>query len=55
MTNKPWSLRQCIDEYTRAGIKGISVWRNVLEPIGAAEGGRMLRDSGMEVIALVRS
>jgi sugar phosphate isomerase/epimerase len=55
MTNKPWSLRQCIDGYTRAGIGGISVWRNVIEPIGAAEASRMLRDSPLKVVSLVRS
>ncbi|WP_428939633.1 sugar phosphate isomerase/epimerase family protein [Fontivita pretiosa] len=54
MTNKPWSLRQCIDGYSRAGIRGISVWRNVLEPIGARQAGQMLRDAGMDVVALVR-
>jgi sugar phosphate isomerase/epimerase len=54
MTNKPWSLRQCVDGYVRAGVKGISVWRNVIEPIGAAEAGRMLGDSGLKVCALVR-
>jgi len=54
MTNKPWSLRQCIDGYSRAGIRGISVWRNVLEPIGARQAGKMLRDAGMDVVALVR-
>jgi sugar phosphate isomerase/epimerase len=53
-TNKPWSLRQCIEGYSRAGIKGISVWRHVLEPIGPREAGRMLRDAGMHVPALVR-
>jgi sugar phosphate isomerase/epimerase len=53
-TNKSWSLRQCIDEYTRAGVPGISVWRNVLESIGAKAAGKMLRDSGMQVPALVR-
>ena len=53
-TNKPWSLRQCIDGYTRAGIRGISVWRHLLEPMGAGEAGKMLRDAGMHVPALVR-
>lgn len=55
MTNKPWSLQQCIEGYTRAGIKGISVWRNVLEPMGSRQAGKMLRDAGMDVVALVRS
>jgi sugar phosphate isomerase/epimerase len=55
MTNKPWSLQQCIHGYTKAGIKGISVWRNVLEPMGSREAGKMLRDASMDVVALVRS
>jgi sugar phosphate isomerase/epimerase len=54
MTNKPWSLRQCVDAYSEAGVGGISVWRNVVEPIGAKEAGRMLRASGLKVPALVR-
>src|SRR5690606_36687718 len=54
MTNRPWALAQCIDAYTRAGIGGISVWRNVLEGVGAEQAGRMLRDAGMRVPALVR-
>jgi sugar phosphate isomerase/epimerase len=53
-TNKPWSLRQCIDGYSRIGIKGISVWRSALEAAGARESGKMLRDAGMTVPALVR-
>src|SRR4051812_37164334 len=54
MTNKPWSLRQCVDVYSRAGVGGISVWRNVVEAIGATEAGRIVRSSGLKVQALVR-
>jgi sugar phosphate isomerase/epimerase len=54
ITTKPWSLRQCIDGYSRIGVKGISVWRNALEAIGPREAGKMLRDAGMTVPALVR-
>jgi len=53
-TNKSWKLRQCIDHYSAAGIKGISVWRNVLEEIKLADAAKMLRDAGMTVPALVR-
>jgi len=53
-TNKSWSLRECIDHYSAVGIKGISVWRNVLEEIKLADAGKMLRDAGMTVPALVR-
>ena len=58
MTNKPWALRQCIDGYSRAGVRGISVWRNVINPdeggVPPEEGAKMLRDAGMNVPALVR-
>jgi len=54
ITNKPWNLAQCIQAYSRAGIAGISVWRNVLEPVGAAQASTMLRDAGLKVPALVR-
>jgi sugar phosphate isomerase/epimerase len=53
-TNKPWSLAQCIEGYTRGGIRGISVWRDVIEPLGAVLAGKMLREAGMHVPALVR-
>ncbi|MEX2672920.1 MAG: sugar phosphate isomerase/epimerase family protein [Phycisphaeraceae bacterium] len=57
-TNKPWSLRQCIDGYTKVGVRGISVWRNVITPddggVSPDEAATMLRDAGMQVPALVR-
>jgi sugar phosphate isomerase/epimerase len=53
-TNKPWSLKQCVEAYSSAGIKGISIWRNVIEPIGAREAGKIVRDHGMSVPAIVR-
>ncbi|MEX0655372.1 MAG: sugar phosphate isomerase/epimerase family protein [Phycisphaeraceae bacterium] len=57
-TNKPWSLRQCIEGYARAGVQGISVWRNVITPgeggVSPDEAAKMLRDAGMTVPALVR-
>jgi sugar phosphate isomerase/epimerase len=53
-TNKPWALAKCVDAYASAGIGGISVWRNVIEPIGVAEAARILRSSGLTVPSLVR-
>ena len=54
MTNKPWTLAQCCERYAGAGIGGISVWRNVIEPIGITEAARIVRSSGLKVPALVR-
>ena len=53
-TNKPWTLAECIAGYRSIGVNAISVWRHVLEPMGAREAGRMLKDAGMTVPALVR-
>ena len=54
MTNKPWTLEQCIAGYTKAGVPGITLWRNVLQPMGAPAAGKMLRDSGLKVVSLAR-
>src|ERR1700722_9987582 len=53
-TNKPWTLPQCVSHYSKAGIRAITVWRNVLSQTPPAEAGRMLRDAGMKVPALAR-
>jgi sugar phosphate isomerase/epimerase len=54
LTNKPWSLAECLDAYGNAGIPGISIWRNVIEPIGIDEAARLVWASGLQVPALVR-
>jgi sugar phosphate isomerase/epimerase len=54
ITNKPWTLARCIDAYAKAGVKGIGVWRDVLEKTGVSAARRMLRDAGLSVPSLVR-
>ena len=54
ITTKPWSLRECIDNYRRKSVPGITVWRQALAPQGPQESARMLADSGLRVVALVR-
>jgi len=54
MTNKSWTLAECCEKYAAAGFGGISVWRNVIEPIGVAEASKIVRSSGLKVPALVR-
>ncbi|QQE12543.1 sugar phosphate isomerase/epimerase [Planctomycetota bacterium] len=54
MTNKPWSLRECVEAYAAKGIDGISVWRNVIENISLDDAKAILTDNNMSVPALVR-
>ena len=54
ITTKPWSLEQCVEHYAAAGVKGISVWRSVLEGRDAAAAGRRIADAGLTAVSLVR-
>lgn len=58
MTNKPWSLAECCAHYAKAGIGGISVWRNTVAAdeggVGLDEAVKIVKDSGLAVPAYVR-
>ena len=54
LTTKPWNLRQCVENYSAAGIHGITIWRNVLENQNLKEAKQLLNDFGMEVISVAR-
>lgn len=54
MTTKPWTLEEAVAGYEKAGIKGITVWRSHIEPCGAEEASRILRDSSLQVVSLCR-
>ncbi len=53
-TTKPWDLRQCAENYSKAGIHGITVWRNVLEGQKLNEAKTVLDDFGMDVVSVAR-
>ncbi len=53
-TTKPWSLRQCAENFSAAGIHGITVWRNVLEGQNLNEVKILLNDFGMNVVSVAR-
>jgi len=54
LTTKPWNLAECVHHFNAAGIRGITVWRNVLEGISLKDANHMLADSGMDVVSLAR-
>jgi sugar phosphate isomerase/epimerase len=54
ITTKPWSLDEACREYARAGVRGISVWRDALKGRDAKASGRQLRDAGLGIVSLVR-
>jgi sugar phosphate isomerase/epimerase len=54
MTNKPWSLDECLKNYSAKGIGGISIWRNVIEGQNLNDVNRRILDSGLTPVSLVR-
>jgi sugar phosphate isomerase/epimerase len=54
MTTRPWAVEEAAARYAAAGVKGITVWRSALEGRDAAATGRLIRDSGLEVVSLCR-
>lgn len=54
LTTKPWNLKQCVENYSAAGIHGITIWRNVLENQNLKEAKQLLDDFGMNVVSVAR-
>ena len=54
LTNKLWNLRQCVENYSAAGIHGITIWRNVLEGQNLKECKQILKDHKMNVVSIAR-
>jgi sugar phosphate isomerase/epimerase len=49
-----WDLRQAIDGIARAGIPGISPWRDQLQAMGVSAAGQAIRAHGLTVTGLCR-
>lgn len=54
ITTKPWAIEKSAEEFAKAGVGGISVWRDTLEGRDISWTGDMLRSHGLEIVSLVR-
>lgn len=54
ITTKPWSLDIAIDQFARAGVPGIAVWRDVIENRSIGSVRKQIGDAGLQVVSLVR-
>lgn len=54
ITTKPWPIETAIARYSRAGIGGITVWRQALEGRDPAGVGRAIQAAGMGIVSLCR-
>ncbi|MCW1885881.1 sugar phosphate isomerase/epimerase [Luteolibacter flavescens] len=53
-TNKPWSIHECLENYARRGIGGVSIWRETVAGQDLAKVKKHLDDSGLQPVSLVR-
>ena len=54
ITTKPWDIETAVERYAKAGVKGISVWRDVLAGRSIHATGNMIRGQGLEIVSLCR-
>src|ERR1041384_1896317 len=54
ITTKPWSIEEAAKNFSGAGVKGITVWRDALEGRNIKQTGQMLRDHGLQIVSLCR-
>lgn len=54
ITTKPWSIEEAAGAFSKAGVKGITVWRDALNGRDIRRTGNMLRDAGLEIVSLCR-
>ena len=54
ITTKPWDLSTAANNFSKAGVKGITVWRDALEGRNIRQTGALVRDAGLSIVSLCR-
>lgn len=54
ITTRPWAIEEAIVNYSKRGVKGITVWRDALHNRNARNVGRMIADEGLSIVSLCR-
>ena len=54
ITTKPWSIEEAIANYAKAGVAGISVWREALEGKNISSIKTEIEDAGLSTVSYVR-
>ena len=54
ITTKPWKIEEAAKNFSAAGVKGVTVWRDALEGRNIKQTGKMLREQDLAVVSLCR-
>ncbi|MEO6490641.1 MAG: sugar phosphate isomerase/epimerase family protein [Ferruginibacter sp.] len=54
ITTKPWQIEEAAKNFSQAGVKGITVWRDALEGRDIKRTGALLREHDLAIVSLCR-
>jgi sugar phosphate isomerase/epimerase len=54
ITTKPWPIETAAEKFSKAGVKGITVWRDALTGRNIKDTSRLLRDNDLSIVSLCR-
>ncbi len=54
ITTKPWPFETAVKEFSDAGVKGITVWRDALNGRDIRRSGAIAREAGLSIVSLCR-
>jgi sugar phosphate isomerase/epimerase len=54
ITTKPWAIEEAAKNFSVAGVKGITVWRDALAGRDIKKTGTLLREHGLSIVSLCR-
>ncbi len=54
ITTKPWSIDTAVNHFSKAGVKGITVWRDALEGRNIKQTRALIKNAGLSIVSLCR-
>jgi sugar phosphate isomerase/epimerase len=54
ITTQPWKIEEAAKNYSAAGVKAITVWRDALDGRNIKQTGKMLREHDLTIVSLCR-
>lgn len=54
ITTKPLSVEECLVQFPKHGVTGITLWRQALEGLDLGTVARQTRDAGLDIVSLCR-
>lgn len=54
ITTKPWSIEEAVQNFSKEGVKGITVWRDALTGRDIKQTGQLVRNNGLSIVSLCR-